>query len=254
MKPIKLSNKDRQELEENKKLDSILAEAVRKLPMFPNGIIDLQWASMRHPRNEPTDFHCGDKWKKRYNSQHGEFKGKRQIAAYDIPALGSMKNIWEGLGIVVDTYYEYFDRENGRILHHPNNKIKGVKPWASKVFKIPVYKETPLSDVQLTDTGRYLLAALFGGSNMDRLTERLHAFVSGREGVQKEVKFYTLPTGYRRGTEDKPVYKAVVLGMDIHGLSISGGGENIVDDGWNHIGFGKTCGVQLNPKQDHEAE
>jgi hypothetical protein len=207
-----------------------------RLAAVKGGVIDLQPADGGRP-------HTPCAWIDLYNSQEGEFKGKRQITVPDVltlegKALESSRTDWNESAMVLGTGYLYIDDTKGKVVQHFGSTINGVTPQFSKAFTLPVYQGVPLPDVKSTSDGRYFLSQTYGEGNMNRLTERL-VYVSNVQNLPNfepsNILFWTLPRSHRTGKK----YMAVGFDFD---------GDLFLVDGssWVVGYYGRSRGVSVN--------
>ena len=166
-------------------VDSLLREYISAWRVATEGgVIDLKPAG-------GGKAHAQDNWIQKYNSQEGEFEGKRMIIAPDVYRAGksglielvrSLRNgFCNPLLVTGDRDVYIGDCTHARIIHNYGSTIPGVQPIES-IVEVPVYRDDQdaRADRVLKDNeGIKLAQARFGTTyGPDEIGEAL-VFLSG---------------------------------------------------------------------------
>ncbi|MCK4521289.1 MAG: hypothetical protein KAU20_01855 [Nanoarchaeota archaeon] len=230
MQHYQISNKDAKTLNQVvsssdfKSTEAVLRHLIQNCAhelIQPQGIvIDLQPA-------EDGAYKTQENWIALYNTQEGEFKGKRMISAPDVigaselaspEALASLQKDCRESWVITSTHISYQpDTLAGVVTHNYQSAV--VSPKVISLDEIPVLKGEPASKVVETTRGLSYVRALADDryAKPATLLKRLVALSHGEKEPEK-ITLWTPDRGLRRLYTER----AVGFGDDVCGFRVYG--------------------------------
>lgn len=218
------------------------AQNTSKAPVSSSESIDGRIGEIDLQHADNGELHLANEWIALYNSQKGEFKGKRMFSAPDFYRLmsapneirKSIVNNW----IIALPIIIYDSKGGARIIHNYKSAIPGVKPVEIALTEVPVYSKESIITIVQTDLGLSYIKALFQTQDTPvQIINKLEK-ITGKNA--KDILFRTT------NQENRKVYskRAVLFGDIDDGFHVDG------DSSFDGKDYGLSRGVRVNSKRN----
>ena len=236
MKDFQLSNKDYASLASIARSSGRTPEAVLRqlIQSYGNELVQPAHIDMDLAPALNGAYKTQKQWIELYNSQQGEFKGKRMLTSSDVINVSDVVDSLEALAslqrdcrkdwIVTSTHIGYTPANlSGTITHNYQSTV--VQPRSITLDNIPVYQRESVKNVVETSEGRAYLRALADDRHINPVTllKRL-SLLSQRE--PKDIVLWTPDQSSRAAYSERAVrfvddgHRFRVFGDNFFGVNV----------------------------------